>query len=68
MRDDEGHGDEPGQDLDGVAVRNVSEFFYAGRPAVIVRTTRLEGSEEERQASGDEGLLVREMRTAELRP
>ncbi len=46
MRDDEDRGDEPGRDLDGFAVRNVSEFVYAGRPAVVVRTTHLHGGEE----------------------
>ncbi len=50
MRDDEDHGaDEPEQGLDGFAVRNVSEFLYAGRPAVTVRTTHLHNPEEERQ-------------------
>lgn len=48
MQDDEdGGGNEPNRDLDEIAVRKVSESFYAGRPAVIVRTTHLQGSEEE---------------------
>jgi hypothetical protein len=52
MQEDEGHGaEEPGRDLDEFAMRNVSEFFYAGRPAVIVRTTHLRGSDEEGQVS-----------------
>ena len=49
MREDEDHGaEEPGRDLDEFAMRNVSEFFYPGRPAVIVRTTHLQNSDEER--------------------
>jgi hypothetical protein len=54
MREDEDHGvDEPEQGLDGFAVRNVSEFLYAGRPAVTVRTTHLHVPEEERQVRSD---------------
>lgn len=50
MREDEDQGaDEPEQGLDGFAVRNVSEFLYAGRPAVTVRTTHLHAPEEERK-------------------
>ena len=53
MREDEDQGaDEPEQGLDGFAVRNVSEFLYAGRPAVTVRTTHLHGPEEERRVRG----------------
>jgi hypothetical protein len=68
MQDDEGHGEEPGQDLDEFAVRNVSEFFYAGRPAVIVRTTHLQGSEEEPQAGGAPRDTARDVHGFELRP
>jgi hypothetical protein len=47
MREDETpEQDEPGEDLNEFAIRNVSEFFYAGRPAVVVRTTRLDGSDD----------------------
>ena len=50
MREDEEQGaEEPGGELDEFAMRNVSKFFYAGRPAVIVRTTHLHGSDEGRQ-------------------
>ncbi len=69
MREDEDHGtDEPGDDLDGFAVRNVSEFLYAGRPAVIVRTTHLQGSDEERHLRSGLRRLMREGRVAGLRP
>ncbi len=39
---------EPGA-WDGVAIRNVSESTYPGRPAVIVRTTRLPGPDPDRE-------------------
>jgi len=68
MREGEDNGgDEPGQDLDEFAVRNVSEFLYAGRPAVIVRTTHLQGSDEERHLRSGLRRLMREGRTAGLR-
>ena len=68
MREDEDHGaDEPGQELDELAVRNTSEFLYAGRPPVIVRTTHLQGSEEERHLRNGLRRLMREGRIADLR-
>lgn len=67
MRDDEDRGDEPDDELNGFAVRNVSEFFYAGRPPVIVRTTHLQGPGEDRQGSGGPERLRRERRTVGLR-
>ena len=68
MREDEDHGaDEPGRDLEEFAVRNASEFLYAGRPAVIVRTTHLQGSDEERHLRSGLRRLMREGRRAGLR-
>ena len=69
MQEDEDHGaEEPGRDLDEFAMRNVSEFFYAGRPAVIVRTTQLQGSDEERRVCGGPRRMTREGATAGPRP
>jgi hypothetical protein len=45
QEDEDASSEQPGENLGGFAVRNVSEFLYAGRPAVIVRTTRLRGPE-----------------------
>jgi hypothetical protein len=64
MSEDEAGGvDEPDEGLDVVAVRNVSESFYAGRPAVIVRTTHLQGSDEEAHVRRGLRRLAREGRT-----
>jgi hypothetical protein len=50
MREGDDHEDTRNQEVGEFAVRNLTEFFYAGRPAVIVRTTYLQGSEEGRKA------------------
>ncbi len=68
MRDEDHGEDEPDQDLDEFAVRNASEFLYAGRPAVIVRTTHLQGSDAERHLRSGLRRLMREGRVAGLRP
>ena len=69
MREDEDHGgDQPGRDLDGFAMTDVSAFPYAGRPAVIVRTTHLQGSDEERHVRSGLRRLIREGRTPGLMP
>jgi hypothetical protein len=67
MQQEEAGADEPDQDLDGIPVRKVSEFFYAGRPAVIVRTTHLQGSDEEGHVRRGLRRLLRGGRTAGLR-
>ena len=68
MQEDEASGgDEPDPDLDEVAVRTVSESFYAGTPAVIVRTTHLQGSDEEDHVRRGLRRLAREGRTGGLR-
>ncbi len=68
MQEDEGHGgDETGRNLDEFAMRNVSEFLYAGRPAVTVRTTHLQGSDEERHVRRGLRRLSREGRAPGLR-
>jgi isocitrate/isopropylmalate dehydrogenase len=68
MQEDEvGAGDELDRDLDVVGVREVSESFYAGRPAVIVRTTHLQGSDEEGHVRRGLRRLAREGRTVGLK-
>jgi len=55
MRDHEAHaGGETGEALEDFGLRNVSESLYAGRPAVIVRTTHLHGSSEEQDVEGNQ--------------
>ena len=55
MRDQEARtGGEPGEKLEDFVLGNVSESLYAGRPAVIVRTTHLHGSSEEQGVEGNQ--------------
>jgi hypothetical protein len=52
-----------GEDLDAVALRNVSEVVYPGRDPVVVRTTYLpSGSDPERRVRAGMRRLAREGR------
>ena len=66
-QDEQARGDEQDGEVDGLALRNVSWSTYAGRPAVVVRTTHLQGSDGERRMRGGLRRLAREGRLDGLR-
>jgi len=51
MQEDAKTGPDPRDEGNVIALRKVSESLYPGRPAVIVRTTRLPGPEPDARAA-----------------